>query len=77
MKKEKVVYRFFRYKGSAIKAKQEIPYEIRIYSRLLLDELCFNWNKKQLEEGINSSIDGNNKQSFMDLSEKYKQYIWE
>lgn len=77
MKKEKVVYRFFRYEGKPIKAKQEIAYEIKMYSRFLLDELCFNWNKKRLEEEINSSIDKKDKESFMKLSEKFKQFVWE
>ncbi|WP_010650157.1 IDEAL domain-containing protein [Oceanobacillus massiliensis] len=77
MKKEKIVYRFFRYEGQRLDAKREIPYEIRIASRLVLDELCFNWNKKQLEEDINGSIDKGNKDQFMKLSKAYRHFVWE
>lgn len=77
MKKEKIVYKFFRFEGEKLQAKRETPYEIRLYSRLILDELCFNWNKEQLEKAINSSIDHGDRDNFNKLSKKYKHFIWE
>ncbi|WP_174616189.1 IDEAL domain-containing protein [Virgibacillus ihumii] len=77
MKKQKVVYRFFPYQGVELHAKKEIPFELKLSSRLLLDEICFNWNKERLEKEINSSIDAGNKEAFIGLSEKYRHYIWE
>ncbi|GGB51391.1 IDEAL domain-containing protein [Virgibacillus dakarensis] len=77
MKKQKVVYRYYRYDGNLLHAKREIPYELKLSSRLLLDELCFNWNKAQLEAAINKSIDEGNKTEFIKLSEEYKHFIWE
>lgn len=77
MKKQKVLYRFHRYDGNVLHAKREIPYELKLTSRLLLDTLCFNWNKTQLEAAINHSIDTGDQKEFADLCETYKHYIWE
>ncbi|RDW19870.1 IDEAL domain-containing protein [Oceanobacillus chungangensis] len=76
MKKEKLVYRMYRYKGDVLHARKEIPYEIRLTSRLILDEICLNWNKMKLEEKLNHAIDTNNKEAFFRLSEVYKSYVW-
>lgn len=77
MKKHKVDYQYLRYEGQALKAKREISYEIKLSSRLILDELCFKWNRDQLLSEINRSIDTGNKEQFLKLSEKYKTYIYE
>lgn len=77
MKKQKVCYHFSRYDGKALDAKREISYEFNLVSRMLLDELCFQWNKQKLEEALNDAIDKRDKEKFLQLSEAYKQYIWE
>ncbi|WP_077324963.1 IDEAL domain-containing protein [Virgibacillus siamensis] len=77
MKKQKIVYRYVPYQGITIHARKEIPFELQLSSRLLLDEICFNWNKERLERAINTSIDAGNKEVFLALSEQYRQYIWE
>lgn len=77
MKKEKKVYRFNRYIGSVLHAKKVISFEIKISARLLLDELCFKWNKQNLEAAINESLDNNDQENFIRLSALYKQSIWE
>lgn len=77
MRNKQIVYRYFRYNGKPLHARREIPYEIKITSRLLLDELCFKWNKEKLITAINRSIDQGNKQEFMSLSKRYAQFIWE
>lgn len=77
MKKQKLVYRYFRYDGNVLHAKREIPYELKLSSRLLLDELCFSWNKAHLESAINHAIDEGNKEKFMKLSKEYKHFVWE
>ncbi|WP_164669612.1 IDEAL domain-containing protein [Virgibacillus doumboii] len=77
MKKQKMIYRYSRYEGKTLHAKREVSYELKLSSRLLLDELCFNWNKEKLETAINSSIESGNKEKFLQLSEEYRHYIWE
>ncbi|MFD2655102.1 MULTISPECIES: IDEAL domain-containing protein [Gracilibacillus] len=80
MKKHKVSYQlkvFHMNSKSVLRARREIPYEIRLASQLVLDDLCFTWNKARLEEEINQSIDDNNKETFKKLSETYNSYIWE
>ncbi|WP_067730720.1 IDEAL domain-containing protein [Oceanobacillus damuensis] len=77
MKKEKIVYRFYRYQGKEWRAKREIPYELRLFARLIMDELCFNWNKARLEEEINISLENGHKDQFINLSEEFKHFVWE
>lgn len=77
MKKQKVCYHFSRYDGKPLEGKREISYEFNLVSRLLLDELCFQWNKQKLEEALNDAIDNKEKEKFLQLSETYKQFIWE
>ena len=77
MEKQQLNYRYCRYDGKELQAKREIPFEIKLSSRLILDELCYSWNKAKMEEAINIAIDQGNKDIFMNLSKQYKQYIWE
>lgn len=77
MKKQKIHYHFSRYDGKPLEAKREISFEFKLVSTLVLDELCFQWNKTKLEEALNSAIDKREKEIFLQLSEAYKQYIWE
>lgn len=75
MKKQKTNYLFVKYEGPVLQAKREISYEIKLSSRLILDVLCFRWNKEQLTSAINRSIDSGDKESFLKLSEKYKHFM--
>ncbi|TXL63973.1 IDEAL domain-containing protein [Cerasibacillus terrae] len=77
MNKEKVVYRFKRHQGKVIQAKREVSYEIMLTSRLILDELCFQWNKEQLVDAINESIEKKDHEAFKKYSEAYRQFVWE
>jgi len=77
MEKERLVYRFRRYNGETLKGRKEIPYELQLNARLILDELCFEWNKQKLQEELNHSMETVNEAKFMKLSEEYRQYIWE
>ncbi|WP_163971358.1 hypothetical protein [Oceanobacillus halotolerans] len=77
MRKQKVYYRYFRYTGNVLRAKREVPFEIRFTSRLVLDEICFFWNKTYIQSRLNDAIDQKNVDEFMRLSELYRQYIWE
>lgn len=77
MKKQKLIYQYFRYDGKPLHAKREVSYELKLSSRMLLDELCFKWNKERIESAINSSLDSGNKEKFLKLSEEYRHYIWE
>lgn len=77
MKKEKIIYRYNRYDGKMLQAKREIPYELRLASQLILDELCFNWNKAYLEDAINLSLETGDKETFLQLSKAYRHFIWE
>lgn len=77
MKKQKSIYRYIRYEGSRLNARREISYEIKLSTQLILDELCFNWNKKKVDSAINRSIDTNNKNEFIKLCKRYHRYLWE
>lgn len=77
MKKQKRPYLFIVYTGQPIHARREIPYEIKLTTRLLLDELCFQWNKTRLEEAINESLETGNRAEFYQLSEAYRLTIRE
>ena len=76
MKKHKLVYRLCRYEGEVIRAKRETPFEMQLFSRMILDNLCFTWNKKQLEMQIDEAIDLGQKERFIELSELYKEFVW-
>ncbi|SEP79817.1 IDEAL domain-containing protein [Piscibacillus halophilus] len=78
MKKQVTSYVLIRYqfpKRVAIKAKREVPYEIKLAARLVLDELVFMWNKNALEEQINLAIDQEDYDAFNELSKKYAKYL--
>lgn len=75
MKKQKKIYHYHRYNGKLLKARREISYDIQMTTRLILDELCFNWNKRVLQEAIDRSIDEGNKTEFMTLSKTYKLFV--
>lgn len=78
MKKHKVSYRleaFGTKKNHKIVAKREISYEIKLATKLFLDELCFSWNKARLETQINQSIDSEDREKFLSLSKKYQYYV--
>lgn len=80
MKKQKINYKlqvFANKRYAKITAKREISYEIKLASKLALDELCFRWNKSRLEDEINKSIDTNDKEAFILLSKDYQPYTWE
>lgn len=72
MKKQLNPYSVMRYKGEPIKARREISYEIKLTTRLLLDELCFQWNKQRLEKAINGALDNEDRQLFYELSNEYR-----
>ncbi|QKY68492.1 IDEAL domain-containing protein [Lentibacillus sp. CBA3610] len=77
MKKQKMVYQLYRYAGAVIEAKREVPFELKLSAQLMLDEICFSWNKQQLESAINHAIDTGDKEKFGQLCEEYRNYIWE
>lgn len=77
MKKEKVSLRFLRYDGKPVQAKRELPYGIYLQARLHLDVICFKYNRSVLEKSINKALEENDKEAFQELSERYKQFIWE
>ncbi|KGP70778.1 IDEAL domain-containing protein [Pontibacillus yanchengensis] len=80
MKKQKVSYqlKWFPLKGKeVIHAKREVPFEVKLASALVLDELCYLWNKRHLEGQLNEAIDQNDEQRFMELSHVYKPYTFE
>lgn len=80
MKKHKVIYKLKSLEGASeekIVAKREISYEIKLFTRLMLDEMCHNWNKDQIEKQINASIDAGDKERFLELSKLYQPFTWE
>ncbi|KGX92574.1 hypothetical protein N781_14670 [Pontibacillus halophilus JSM 076056 = DSM 19796] len=80
MKKEKVSYSlsWYTFHGrKVIHARREVPYEVTLASRLVLDELMYTWNKNHLESLINEAIDQGDRDRFVELSERYKPYTYE
>ena len=79
MKKHKVVYRLQRTKRKRayVTAKREISFEVKLATRLMLDEFYFTWNKKRLETQINASIDNKDEERFRELSAAYRPYVLE
>ncbi|MFD2924382.1 IDEAL domain-containing protein [Halobacillus naozhouensis] len=65
------------FRNREITAKRELSFGIRLASRLLLDELSYQFNKEQIDRQINLAIDNNDRQEFNRLSEKYQPYTWE
>lgn len=56
---------------------KEAPFEVAITARLLLDEICYRWNKEQLQKAINEALDSGDYAAFIELSEKYRSYAWD
>ncbi|HLR69882.1 MAG TPA: IDEAL domain-containing protein [Pseudogracilibacillus sp.] len=77
MKKQKIVYRFYRYDGKMLRAKSELPFDMQLFARLVLDELCDTWNKKQLRRQIDDALKNGDKEQFYKLSQAYKSFSWE
>ncbi|ENH95711.1 hypothetical protein J416_14682 [Gracilibacillus halophilus YIM-C55.5] len=78
MKKQKTTYQlksFYMNQKGHFMAKREISYEIKLVSQLLLDDLCYRWNKARLDEQINQAIDTNDTDTFMELSHMYQSYV--
>lgn len=77
MKKHKVIYRFNRYDGEVLLAKIEIPFEMKLQATLILDQLCYSWNKKQLQKQLDDALARGDEKQFEELSKAYRNYIWE
>ena len=72
MKKERTVYKFYRYDGKSIVAKKDTPFEMKLQATLLLDDLCYTWNKDQLQKQLDEALDQRDRETFMKLSETYR-----
>lgn len=72
-----MIYRYYRYEGKVLLAKRETPFEMKLIAQLILDDLCYSWNKRQLERELNEAIDRGDKEKFNQLSVAYKEYVWE
>ncbi|GGF16225.1 hypothetical protein GCM10010954_13570 [Halobacillus andaensis] len=80
MRKQKLIYVLRRdpgFRNREITAKRELSFGIKLASRLLLDELSFQFNKERLDEEINMAIANNDRAEFERLSLKYQPYTWE
>ncbi|HLR62103.1 MAG TPA: IDEAL domain-containing protein [Lentibacillus sp.] len=77
MNQQKMTYQLYRYAGKAMKAKRDVPFELKLSAQLVLDEMCFSWNKQKLESAINHAIDTGDREKFVQLSKEYRHYIWE
>ncbi len=77
MKKQKTNYRFFRYDGKVLLARKEIPFEMKLAARLILDELCYSWNKKHIQERLDQALLDGDEKEFANLSKEFQQFIME
>lgn len=55
--------------------RNEIPYQMQLTARLLLDNLCYEWNHTYLLEQINYALDTSNEEMFTEYSLKYQEFI--
>lgn len=80
MKKEKTIYRLrnFVYNfNPVIHAKKEITFEMKLATKLLLDELRYEWIKARLQQLIDEALDRGDRDAFIQLSELYVTYTQE
>ncbi|MEC3883740.1 IDEAL domain-containing protein [Halobacillus litoralis] len=80
MRKQKIDYvirRHPEYKGKEITAKRELSFGIQLASRLLLDQLSYQFNKERLDKEINQAIDNDDRVAFERLSSQYQPFTWE
>ncbi|MFC7062666.1 IDEAL domain-containing protein [Halobacillus seohaensis] len=79
-KQKKLIYVLRRdpgFKNREVTAKRELSFGIKLASRLLLDELSFQFNKDRLDDEINTAIENNDRDEFERLSLKYQHYTWD
>lgn len=62
------------YQANQVK-RNEIPYRMQLTARLILDNLCYEWNKTYLLERINHALDTSNEKLFIKYSLEYKEFI--
>lgn len=62
------------YESSQVK-RNEMPYHMQLTARLVLDNLCYKWNKTYLLKRINYALETSNKQLFHEYSSKYKKFM--
>ncbi|MFD1017720.1 IDEAL domain-containing protein [Thalassobacillus hwangdonensis] len=77
MKKQKINYRLRRspvFRKREIVAKRELSFGIKLASRLFLDEMCYEFNKKKYDELVNKAIESNDRERFNELSETYRSF---
>ena len=77
MRKQKIEYVVRRdpeYKGKEITAKRELSFGIQLASRLLLDQLSYQFNKERLDNEVNQAIDNGDRQEFKRLSRYYQPF---
>ncbi|MFG6116292.1 IDEAL domain-containing protein [Thalassobacillus cyri] len=80
MKKQKINYVLRRspvFGNKTITAKRELSFGLQLASRLILDELSYEFNKHKLDEQINEAIANEDRDSFDRLSKQYQPYTWE
>ena len=53
----------------------KLPYQMQLTARLLLDNLCYEWNHNYLVEKINYALDKSDEKMFAEYSLKYKKFI--
>ena len=75
MEKHTLKYRFYRYRGGVLTAKRDVPYGIKLSSRMLLDELRFKWNKQYIIKRVDEAIEQGDKKSFIKYSHLYKNFV--
>ncbi|GAA0300654.1 uncharacterized protein YpiB (UPF0302 family) [Gracilibacillus halotolerans] len=78
MKKEKTIYRLRNFVYNfhpVIHARKEITFEMKLASKLVLDELKYEWNKARLQQLIDDALDKKDKEAFIQLSKIYVTYI--
>ena len=57
--------------------KNDIPFEMKLSARLIMDEICYNWNRQHIQKKIDDAIDEENFEALKKYSKIYRHYIVE
>lgn len=53
----------------------EIPFEMTLVARLMMDEICYNWNRQHIQKKIDRAIDEGDFKALEKYSDIYRHYI--
>ena len=74
-KKFKLMKHYNKITSVSYTLSQDQKYLMELYAQLILDESCYIFNKKRIEQLINDSIDTHNQEKFEQLTGEYNSLL--